>query len=421
MNPNFEQAIEDEEAGIEETEEDINYDEVYGGEEVSLQDYQRPPEVQQSYRDMFTDFAKQAGKETLIGIGGTYGDLFELAGIKKEGQDFPFASTKELRDINTELGGPEEPEGTAGKYGKRIGQLYGSGASFGMLNPGPAILAGVAGQATEDLGGHPLLQGAAEIVSFILAGRSGAGGKLVRRAKDAISNKINQLRNLGYTEQDITLAINAADKGGKAAKIASKGSATEQAFENFAQKSDDLVKNILTQEIPGIEQGTQKVHELASQAYGQVVQEGSKLIIKDTKPFLESVQKVKDYLGKNLGKSDDAKAFIKRLNAAAEAAKKNPTAESMMNFYKELNGMGKWLGRNEKDRLITQVKDGIKDSFRKEGKNGQQLADKFEKVNAGVKKAYDAEELHSVIQKATTQEGIDYKKLYKAFDKPENV
>ncbi len=83
--------------------------------------------------------------------------------------------------------------------------------------------------------------------------------------------------------------------------------------------------------------------------------------------------------------------------------------------------MGNWLGRSQKDRLISQVKEGIKDTFRSEGKAGKELATKFEKVNAGIQKAYLAEDLHGIIQKATTQDGIDYKKLYKAFDNPQNV
>jgi len=67
------------------------------------------------------------------------------------------------------------------------------------------------------------------------------------------------------------------------------------------------------------------------------------------------------------------------------------------------------------------VKDGIKDTFRSEGRAGRDLANRFEEVNAGVRRAYQAEEVHNLIQKTATQDGIDYKKLYKVFDKPENV
>lgn len=428
----------------------------------ALKEEKKRPKKSPTAWESAKDYAKQATKETLIGVGGTWGDLAELAGLGDKGgtpgqkaknsaefeilekmqqpgykpsfsdiymlsgdddiAPYPFSlpTTKDLEGVNDFIGGPGEPETTAGKYGKRQGRLYGSGLAFGQVNPIPAGLAGAAGQTVEELGGGPLLQTATEIATLILSPGQ-AGKKLAGSAKKEIQKKVNDLRKLGYTEEDITLAINNASKGKKAGVTASKGSKTEQAFENFTEHSNDMVSDILTSEIPGIERGTKHVHQMASDAYGQVATEARNLTIRDSTPFINSATGVVRELRRNLGRNPEAEPFLRRLAEAVMDSTQNPSAENFMNFYKELNGMGKWLGRSQKDRLITQVKDGIKDTFRSEGKQGRQLAERFEEANLGIRKAYQAEEVHELIQKTATQEGIDFKKLNKLFDKPDNV
>ncbi len=458
MNPNSSQALEDEEAGMEEEAEDIDYDALYGGLDIDATPPPKTPEMENSYRKIFGDIVKQYAKETLIGAGGTWGDLAELAGLSQEQpaaerqKNFAQHSTlqamnepgykpsiydiasltnddelpggrlptsKSLGALNEAIGGPGEPETPQGKYAARAGKLTGAGLAFGQVNPLPAIAGGVAGQGVEDAGGGVLAQTAAEIVTLLLT--QGRSKRLQSSTKQEVQDKINHLRQLGYAEEDITLAINSANNGGKTAKIASKGSNTEQAFENFAEHSDQIVSDILTSEIPGIERGTQHVHQMASDAYGAVAQEAANLTITNSRPFLDAARRVVDELQRNLGRNPEAQGFIQRLSDAAIHSTQYPTAESFMNFYKELNAAGKWMGRSQKDRLINQVKDGIKDTFRSEGRAGRDLANRFEEVNAGVRRAYQAEEVHNLIQKTATQDGIDYKKLYKVFDKPENV
>lgn len=455
MNPNLVQGLQDEEAGIEEEVEDIDYDALYGGIDVDTTPVEKSPEMKRDYKKIFKDIGKQFGKETLIGIGGTWGDLAELAGGNKfaeernkkdfeslgkleQGQpvsfseleglsedtevpkDFRLPTSEQLRGANEAIGGPGEPETPQGKYAARAGRLYGSGAAFGQINPLPAGAAGIAGQGVEDLGGGPLLQTAAEIATLLLT-QGKSGKNLVESTKKEVQDKINKLRQLGYTEEDITLAINSASKGKVGGISASKGSQTEQAFKDFAEHSDQVVSDILTSEIPGIEKGIQNVHKMASDAYGQVANEAANLTITNSKPFLDAAKKVVDQLKNNLGNSAEAQSFINRISEAAIQSTQYPSAESFMNFYKELNSMGKWIGRSQRDRLINQVKEGIKDTFRSEGKAGKKLADKFEEVNVGIRKAYRAEEVHDLIQKVTTQDGIDYNKLNKLFDKPDNV
>ncbi len=457
MNPNSAQAIQREDSGIEEEEEDVDYDALYGGLDVDSSP-EKSPEIKNDYKKIFGDVAKQGIKETLIGAGGTWGDLAELAGLNKQNPSQEVKNTRDfstlekfqdpeyqpsfsdlyslsddedigapssklptsqsLGELNDALGGPGEAETTPGKFAGRAGKLYGAGLAFGQVNPTPAIAAGVAGQGVEEAKGGPLLQAAAEIAAMLVTqGRSGKN--LVSSTKKQVQDKINDLRKLGYTEEDITLAINSESK--KRVKMASKGKKTEEAFENFAEHSDQMVSDILSSEIPGIEQGTKHVHQMASDAYGQVAQQASNLTITNSKPFLDASKRVVDQLQKTLGSNPEAHSFIQRISDAAIHSTQYPTADSFMNFYKELNSMGNWLGRSQKDRLISQVKDGIKETFRSEGKAGRDLANKFEEVNAGVRKAFQAEEVHNLIQKTATQNGIDYKKMNKLFDKPENV
>lgn len=465
MNPaNYDAKLLDDEQEVADQDAGIDYDEIYGGLDIQTE-YERPKELQKKFSDMFgswdeetSDYAKQFAKETLIGFGGTYGDLAELVGIptgpteatnQKNSREFDalkrmeepgyqpslsdietissgdsvepsltgLPTSQNFRDLGEQLGAPGDPETIGGKAGARTGKLYGSGVAFGQVNPIPAVLAGGAGQAVEEGGGGPLLQAAAEIVTLLATqGR----GQVAGAGKKAAQQKIEELRKLGYADEEITLAINAAHKSQKAAK-ASKGASTEKAFDNFANKSEQLVSDILVAEIPGIEKGTQYVHEMASQAYGQVAKDASKIIISDSRPFLDASKRVVDKLRNTLGKNPEAEAFIKRISEAAIDSTQYPSAEKMINFYKELNGMGKWLGRSQKDALISEVKQGIKETFKKQGKEGKELAEKFEKVNAGIKKAYDAEDLHNLLLKAATDEGINFTKMSKLFDKAENV
>ncbi len=417
------------------------------------------PKKQFTPREIAKDVAKQGGKELLIGLGGTYGDLAELAGLNKqipsqeakpkqdfetleklsrpgykpsfadisslsEDDDLMPASTQlptseSLRGFNEAVGGPGKAETEPGRYAGRIGKLAGQGLAFGQVNPAPAAVAGGAGQYVEEQGGSPLAQAAAEIAGLLLtpAGKARA----LTSGKEKVRGMIDELRNLGYTDEQITLAINSANKNSKLVKAASKGTKTEQAFENFAEHSDDLIGNILAKEVPGFEKGAQEVHQLASDAYGEVAKQGSNLVIKDSTPFTKSVKFVEDEIRKNLDISDEATSFITRINKASEAAKNSPTAESMMNFYKELNKAGTWMGRSEKDRLLTHLKNGIKDSFRSQGKEGVELANNFEKVNKGIRKAFLAEDVGDILTKAKVEGKIDYKKLNKSLDKPDNI
>lgn len=455
MNPNFKQAIDDVQAGEEEIQEDIDWDLVYGGEDIAPISSEKSPELKNDYAKIFKDVLKQGAKETLIGVGGAYGDLQELLGLRpdqesqkkknlkehetlqkldengqaslsdimslSEDSDLPrtldLPTSGDIRKASNFLGGPGEPETTPGKLAGRVGGLLGQGAAFGVVNPVGPIVGGAAGQAVEELGGGPLLQSAAEIAGLIAS--QGKSWK-TNIANKNVQQQVDALRNLGYTDEQITLAINSAYKDGKATALASKSARTEQAFEDFASKSDDVISDILSSEVPGIEKGTKHIHEMASDAYAKVVEDASKIKIKNLDPFFGSMENALKDAKKSVGHNPDAKNFIQELTDHTLDIIANPSADNMIDFYKRLNGLGKWVGRNQKDRIISKVKDSIKDTFKSEGKEGKRLADEFEKVNKGIQKAYKAEDMMDLLNRAKTQEGFDYKKLNKLFDKQDN-
>lgn len=429
-------------------------------EKVEERKKERYKEENPTFSEGAPDYTKQFAKGTLIGAGGLYGDLAQLAGIRPKdipGQEerssaeydvltrmkdpdykpsffdlellsgdsegvgaYNLPTSQSLEEFSDLSGASGEPENIAGRFGKRQGRLYGSGLAFGQFNPLPSLIAGGVGQLVEEKGGSPAQQLVAEIAAFLLTPTK-SSGQLGAKASQEVKDKINQLRKLGYTDEDITLALNAQSKGKNLGVKAFKGERTEKAFEDAIERSNDLVSDILSSEIPGIDKGIKEVHQIASDAYGQVAKQAQNLTITNSKPFVDSTKKVVDQLQNTLGTNPEAQAFIKRLSEAAMESYNYPSAERMMNFYKELNSMGNWLGRSQKDRLISEVKEGIKDTFRSEGAAGKKLATDFEEVNAAIRRAYQADDLNTLIQKATTQDGIDFKKMNKIFDKPENV
>lgn len=441
---------------------DIDYDAVYGGVEVDQNDYVQPKEIKNDFKTIFKDVSKQFLKNTVIGTG-TAGDLLELAGAQSKevprGERFqrnkenealerlntpgnkpsfsdiediqedptiaqswrPLHSTSELEEFNEKIGGPGEPETHPGKYLARGGKNYGAGLLFGDINPIPSILAGAAGQGLEDLGVGPTGQIVGELATMALT----QGGKVLFFKKGILSSgrkelqsKIEQLRKLGYNDEQINLAVNARKSWLK--RYATRNGKTNEALETAAQKSEELVSKTLQNAFPGIEKGVGELHNEAAKIYEGVVQMGSKVPITNPNKTIDTIQNTVAIIKNTLSNSAEEKTFIKFIEEAAENARKNPTADAFIDFYQKLNSQGKWLDPRKKEKLITDVKDSIKATFRDEGKIGQQLADNFEFANKQWKKFKDAEEVAEFLGKSTTSDGIDFVKLNKQIQNPDN-
>lgn len=424
--------------------------------------FQTNEEPQEGFRERvrrgIKDVAQQSAVGTTTGLLGSYGNIAQLFGVNPEagyvapgekaqyGREFdilekmkqpgykPSASdiyalsedeamprasrlptSQDVSTLIEELGGPGEATTPEGKVFRRGSEIYGSGLSFGMGGALSALAAGGAGEAAEALGGGPIVQSVAEIVALLATKGRSAASALISR-DPVIQARIQTLRNLGYADKDITLAINAQKAGSNRVKGAKATSASEKAFEETVAKSEGLFNDVLEGAFPGYEKGTEHLHEVASDAYGQVARQAKGLKINNADRFEKTVDNVAKRINNTLGQNKTAAPVLERLNsAAADVAGKN--ADAYINFYKELNALGKWLNPKEREIFITHVKNGIKSTFRNAGKEGLELANNFEQVNKGIQRAYQAEAVSDLIAKSSTAEGIDWKKMLKSFDK----
>jgi hypothetical protein len=325
------------------------------------------------------------------------------------------------RDIGKkieDLGGPGEPTTEGGSWARRSSEIYGGSLSMGLLNPLPAVFGGTAGEIAKVAGGGPIVQAAAEIAAMLVSqGRSNP----LTSSNPIIKARIDTLRKLGYSDKDITLAVNAQKAGSSRVNNAKATRSSNKAFDQAITKSEGLFEDVLSKEFPGIEKGTDYVHRVAGDAYGAVAKEGANLVIKDSIPFIKSATEVVRQLNKNLGRDPDSIPFLNRLKEAVFKSAKNPTAEDMMTFYRELNSRGNWKNPGHMESLINHVKNGIKATFRSAGREGEKLANNFERVNKGVRRAYDAEAVSGLLDKARTVEGVDWKKMLKVLNNKKNV
>src|SRR5688500_4810949 len=98
MNPNQAQVLDEEEEGIDEEGLDIDYHPVYGGLDKAVSDIPKSKEIENSYSKIVKDLAKLILKESLMGAGGAYGDLLELAGL---GVENPAETARNSRDFDS--------------------------------------------------------------------------------------------------------------------------------------------------------------------------------------------------------------------------------------------------------------------------------------------------------------------------------
>ena len=405
------------------------------------------------------DILKQGAQGFGIGALGTYGDILDLLGLQskeilpgekaKYSREFdilqrmeegkrPSAaelmelsgdddiaprysrlpSSQDVEEFGTKLGLVSEPKTAAGRYARRIGRIGGGGVSLGAGGIASPIAAGVAGQTLEELGAPAWAQAAAEIV---------AGLKFAPKTNVPITSKskevekvIGDLRKAGYAEQDITLAKNALEERKILKKYASLTPKAENAIQKGVKNSEELFKQQIKQGLPGYaEGGLPYLEKQASGVYQTMEELASSVPIKNKAPVKKSIEDAIAYLEK-YPLLDEQKKFIEFMKDGLTKLDKADTADFFTGFYRNLGKAGNWGDPKQKEHLLGLVKEGIKKTFSESGPEAAKFGKYFDKTNEAWKHWLNTRDLMETIEKASTVEGMNFKKLSHILNDPKN-
>lgn len=401
-----------------------------------------------STKPVFKDVSKQFVKGATAGTLGTYGDLLDLFGLQPRkmlpGQRAQYelesqateselphlidtedispryhrvASGQDVAGLIEDVGGPGKAETMAGRYAERIGRLSGGGAALGANVLQAPIIAGSVGQTLEELGAPAWAQAAGEMFAFLTSGK----GKVPLTSKSPeVKNKLNELKKLGYSEEDLTLAKNALEERGFLKKVSRLTPKAEQSFKNAISNSESKVNEILNKSFPGLEEGLPSMKKASSEIYNTLDDIARNVVVESPDSFVKSASKAVNELRKSLANTPQEKQVIELLENAMKKAGEFPTADEYINFYQGLNQIGNWSNPRQREHVFKIIQDAIKQTFRDQGPIGQKLASKFEEANQSWKKFRQAEDVSELIGKATSDEGINFSKLSKMMENPSN-
>ncbi len=401
--------------------------------------------------DYVKDFGQQAAQGAGIGALGTYGDILDLLGVqakeKLPGQEqreeaelstleklkknevpslyelqelseepmfYRFPTSQGVEELGEMSGLVSEPKTVAGRYGRRIGKIGGSGASLGTFNLAAPIAAGIAGQTLEEAGAPPWAQAAAEIIATLKY--SPKPSTPITSRSPNVKKTIDELRKAGYSEQDITLAKNALEERGLLKKYSTMTPEAENAIQRGVKNSEELFEAQVKKGLPGYaEGGLPYLEKQASNVYQKMEELAATVPIKNTEPVRKSIQKSIDYLEK-YPLLKEQKEFIEFLKEGLEKSKNANTAEFFTGFYRNLGKAGKWGNPTQKEHILGLVKQGIKDTFEQSGNEAARFGKYFEKTNEAWKKWLDAKDLMTTLEKAQTPSGVNFKKVASIFE-----
>lgn len=402
-------------------------------------------QISENLKEIVPQFAKQFAS----GAGGTYGDILDILGLQsrevlpgeqeKRKQEFQtleklqqpgyIPSVGELENLVDEdvlprysrlpssqiiestieqVGGPEQPKTFGGKLASRAGKFAGAGTAFGTPGLVSSIAAGTAGQTAEELGAPPWVQAAAELGAFIKTAKPNVQ---VTSSSPEIKQQISNLRKMGFNEQDITLAKNALEDRGFLKKTAKITPESREKIYSTISNLEEKSKNIISDAFPGIEKGIQSVEEEASNLYQLMNETAENVQIRRGTPFIKAGEKVLKRLNKTLANTPEEKQMINLVAESIAAANGPLSADYYTRFYRGLNRLGKWVDPSEREQIFTEMKDAIKETFKESGREGQLLGKRFEDANKAWKRFREAEDVTNLLEKATTEEGLNYSKL----------
>jgi hypothetical protein len=429
----------------------------YSGEEV-LKFFNKPKETTPG--EYASDFATQGAQGFGIGGLGTYGDILDLLGLQaketlpgekekynrefdvlekmNKGEERPsfsdlmelsdddsiaprysrLPSSQDIENIGKKGGIVTEPKTAAGRYGKRIGKLAGSGAVLGANAVKAPIVAGAAGQTLEEAGFPPWVQAAAEIaVTLKTAYKSSVP---VTSKSPEVKKVLSDLRKAGYSEQDITLAKSALEERKLLKKYSSLTPEAENSIIKGVKNSEELFKNEIKKGLPGYaEGGLPYLEKQASKVYQTMEDVASTVPIKNKEPVRKSIQNAIDYLEK-YPLLDEQKKFIEFMKDGLGKLDKADTAEFFTGFYRNLGKAGNWGNPKQKEHLLGIVRKGIKETFSESGPEGSKFGKYFEKTNEAWKQWMDSKDLMQTIEKAQNVDGMNFKKLSSLLNNQEN-
>ena len=449
-NPEFEQKVlKAQEAG-------------YTPQEV-LSYFNKPNENKEQEQLNFGEYAKDFGKQAAQGLGigalGTYGDILDLLGIQAK-QALPAQQAKSNREFNTldkiekgsipsvgelvDLSGDDdilpsfsrlsssqdikelgkdlnlvsEPKTAAGRYGRRIGQIGGGGASLGTAGIISPIVAGAAGQTLEELGAPPWAQAAAEIIATLKL--SPKSTQQISSKSADIENVIKDLRKAGYSEKDITLAKNALEERKLLKKYATLTPEAENSINQGLKNSEELLKQQIKKGLPTYaEGGIPALEREASNIYQSMEELASNVPVTNKQPVKASIENAISYLEK-YPLLDEQKKFIEFLKDGLTKLDKADTAEFFTGFYRNLGKAGNWGDPKQKEHLLGLVKQGIKNTFQESGKEAAEFGRVFEKTNETWIKWLQSRDLMQALEKAQSVDGTNFKKLSSILNDPKN-
>lgn len=349
----------------------------------------------------------------------------ELAALSAEGEELPYysrlLSSKDVGESIQALGLPE-PEGFLQKGARRIGKFAGSGAAFGSAQPKSSSLAGVTGQSLEEIGAPPWIQALGEIIAAIKGSPSGAK---ITSSSPQVSSRLKELKKMGYSDADITLAKNSLEEKGWLKKSAKATSESDVRFKKALSNSESMIKDSLEKAFPGLEEGgLSALKENGSNVFNELKEMGRSLKIKDHEHLKWSIDKAYKRIKSNISNLPDEKdalAFLEESKNSLFKNGSNITAEDYIDWYQKLNKIGKWLDPHTKEAVLGELKENLKASLRSQGNEGAKVATGLEEANKTWMKYLAAEDVVDLMKKSSTEEGINFIKLSKSLQDPDNM
>lgn len=438
-------------------------------EEPSIQQPKRKPTTLKPVESSFdrrlntvkqnvSEIPGQLAQGTGIGALGTYGDILDIVGLQspetlpgeqeKRGREFDILSNMqqgkvpsigeldELVDDDVlprysrtpnspqieqflEEFGATEPKTPTGRFSRRAGRFVGSNLAFAGSSLKTPVAMAITGQALEEAGAPPWLQATGEILTGL---KTSNVNKTISSGSPVINKQLDRLKSLGFDEKDLTLARNALEDRGYLKKAAKYTRQAEKQFKNTHENIKNNLNSIIEEGLPGLQtEGPVTFKKSAEELFNSLDDYAREIPIRKpyafTKAANNAIEEMKRSLANSSAKNEAIKILEEAKNSALDSAK---PGDFYTNFYKELNSVGNWGNPKQREVAFGTVKNAIKQTFKEQGPEGIKLANALENANKSWMKYLNAQEVSDILGKVSSEEGINFKKLSTALQKPDN-